>query len=269
MPRKKTISLKRNCPQRSEAEADLLSEEPPESSQKIHKVHHDKDDDNDLSVVAVETITPEPGQDDGSSSILEKDKLMLMAQTIQTLKQERDFLRQTVLKLSNRGAKKVKKVLDTSTECSTSNTDEESMTSSSSSESPDSDIPRKKRKSHKKTKRASRSKSTKHSTRATTPDDVLRRYNKVFNAYKKEGSISKACAKVGVDRNTLALTAVVAEIQLVDAEFYRSIPKFRTKEEKLFDFAKRCLQSLTTDLKSVIENAKQERKLLPIKYKFR
>ncbi|RXN22989.1 coiled-coil domain-containing protein 106 [Labeo rohita] len=267
MPRKKGVSLKRTCPQRSEPDAmDLLNEEQADAAQQIDQGSHGKDDDNDLSVVAV--ANPETGRDDESSSLAEKNKVMVMAQEIKALEEERDFLRQTVLKLSNRGPKKEKKkVLDTSTECSTSDTDEDSLTSSSSSESPDSDITRKKRRRghKKKIKRASRSKSTKHSSRATTPDDVLQRYNKVFHAFKKEGSIRKACTKVGVDRNTLALTAVVAEIQLVDPEFYRSIPK----EEKLFDFAKRCLQSLTADLKSAIENAKKERKLLPITYKLR
>ncbi|XP_048015584.1 uncharacterized protein LOC125248046 [Megalobrama amblycephala] len=231
MPRKKGFSLKRNCPQRSEPDAmDLLNKDQADVAQHIDEEHHGKDGDNDLSVVAV--ATPEPGQDNETSSLAEKGKLMFMAQAIKALEEERDFLRQTVLKLSNRGAKKqVKKILDTSTECSTSDTDEESLISSSSSESPDSDIPRKRKRGHKKkTKSASRSKSAKHSSRATTPDDVLKRYNKVFRAFNKEGSISKACTKVGVDRNTLALTAVVAEIQLVDPEFYRNIPKFRAKE---------------------------------------
>ncbi|XP_036378696.1 coiled-coil domain-containing protein 106-like [Megalops cyprinoides] len=170
-----------------------------------------------------------------------------------------------------RGAKKeVKKILDMSIDSSTSDTDEESLTSSSSSESSDGDVPRKRRRGHKKkTKKANRSKSTKHSSRATTLDDILKPYNKVFNSFKKEGSISKACTKVGVGRNTLALTAVVAEIQLADPEFYQSIPEFRAKEEKLFHFAKRCLESLTADLRSAIENAKKECKPLPIKYKLR
>ncbi|KAG1952175.1 coiled-coil domain-containing protein [Pimephales promelas] len=208
------------------------------------------------------------GGHEESSSLGEKDKLMFMAQAIKALEEERDFLRQAVLKLSNRGAKKkVKKILDSSTECSTSGTDEESLSSCSSSESSDSDIPRKKKRGHKKKTKSSTRSNTKHSSRATTPEDVLKRYNKVFHAFKKEGSISKACTKVGVDRNTLALTAVVAEIQLVDPEFYRSIPKFRLKDEKLCDFAKRCLQSMTADLKSTIENAKKELpEELPCKY---
>ncbi|KAG1954693.1 coiled-coil domain-containing protein 106-like isoform X2 [Pimephales promelas] len=264
MPRKKGVSLKRNCLQRSATDdMDLLDKDVAQ-----HEAHQGKVDDNDFPMVAV--ASPEAGGHEESSSLGEKDKLMFMAQAIKALEEERDFLRQTVLKLSNRGAKKkVKKILDSSTECSTSGTDEESLSSCSSLESSDSDIPRKKKRGHKKKTKSSTRSNTKHSSRATTPEDVLKRYNKVFHAFKKEGSISKACTKVGVDRNTLALTAVVAEIQLVDPEFYRSIPKFRLKDEKLCDFAKRCLQSMTADLKSTIENAKKERKLLPITYKLR
>ncbi|XP_067272632.1 uncharacterized protein [Pseudorasbora parva] len=81
-----------------------------------------------------------------SSSLEDKDKLMVMAQAIKALEEERDFLRQTVLKLSNRGVKtKVKKLLDSSTECSSSGTDEESLSSCSSSESSDSNITRKRK----------------------------------------------------------------------------------------------------------------------------
>ncbi|XP_067272560.1 coiled-coil domain-containing protein 106-like [Pseudorasbora parva] len=267
MPRKKGASLKRNCLQGSAPDAmDLLDKDDP--AKQIDEEYHGKDDDNDLSIV--EVASPEAGGHEESSSLEDKDKLMVMAQAIKALEEERDFLRQTVLKLSNRGVKtKVKKLLDSSTECSTSGTDEESLSSCSSSESSDCNITRKRKRGHKKkTKRATRS-NTKHSSRATTPEDVLKRYNKVLHAFKKEGSISKACTKVGVDRNTLALTAVVAEIQLVNPEFFRSIAKFRVKEEKLCDFAKRCLESLTADLRSDIEKSKKEHKLLPIKYKLR
>ncbi|CAM4557286.1 unnamed protein product [Leuciscus chuanchicus] len=189
MPRKKVVSLKRNCLQRSAPDTmDLLDKDDP--ARQIDEEHQGKEDgDNDFSIV--EVASPEAG-----------------------------------------AKKKVKKILDSSTECSTRGTDEESLSSCSSSESSDSNIPRKWKRGHKK------------KTKTTTPEDVQKRYNKVLHAFKKEGSISKACTKVGVDRNTLALTAVVAEIQLVDPEFYRSISKFRVKEEKLCDFVKRCLQSL-------------------------
>jgi len=66
----------------------------------------------------------------------------------------------------DRGAKKkVKKILDSSTECSTSGTDEESLSSCSSSESSDSDIPRKKKRGHKKKTKSSTRSNTKHSSR--------------------------------------------------------------------------------------------------------
>ncbi|RXN38181.1 butyrophilin 2 [Labeo rohita] len=60
MPRKKRVSLKRTCPQRSETDAmDLLNEEQANAAQQIDQGSHGKDDDNDLSVVAV--ANPETG----------------------------------------------------------------------------------------------------------------------------------------------------------------------------------------------------------------
>lgn len=75
-------------------------------------------------------------------------------------------LTKCVIVFLDRGAKKkVKKILDSSTESSTSGTDEESLSSCSSSESSDSNIPRKRKRGHKKkTKSATRS-NKKHSSR--------------------------------------------------------------------------------------------------------
>lgn len=79
--------------------------------------------------------------------------------------------------------------------------------------------------------------------------------------------MTRAFTKVGVDRNTLALSAV--EIQIIDPEFYRSIPQFQPQQEKLFDFAQRCSEALTNEVKASIISAKKSGQLLPIKYKFR
>lgn len=161
MPRKKGVSLKRKCLQSSAPDAmDLLDKGDP--AQQIDEEHQDKDSDNDFSIVAV--ASPEAGGREEPSSFGEKDKLMFMAQEIKALEEERDFLRQTVLKLSNRGAKKkAKKILVSSTECSTSGTDEESVSSCSSSESSDGNIPRKRKRGHKKKSKSATRSNTKHS----------------------------------------------------------------------------------------------------------
>lgn len=68
---------------------------------------------------------------------------------------------------------------------------------------------------------------------ARTTDDVVHRYQKVMKAYKIQGSMSKAFKTVGVDRNTLALSAPLAEIAIACPKFLKSLPPFNLKKEKL------------------------------------
>ncbi len=77
--------------------------------------------------------------------------------------------------------------------------------------------------------------------------------------------MTRAFMKVGVDRNTIALSAVVAEIQIIDPECYRSIPQFQPQQDKLFDFAQRCSEALTMRCKPQLSQQKKSGQLLPIK----
>ncbi|CAM4731006.1 unnamed protein product [Leuciscus chuanchicus] len=105
--------------------------------------------------------------------------------------------------------------------------------------------------------------------RARTIDDVVRRYHKVAKAYKSQGSMNKAFKFVGVDRNTLALSAPLAEISIKAPKFLKSLPPFNLKKEKLLDYSKRCAESMTPEVRAKIEELKAKGKLLPIKYKYR
>ena len=104
---------------------------------------------------------------------------------------------------------------------------------------------------------------------ARTTDDLVRRYHKVAKAYKSQGSMSKAFKIVGVDRNTLALSAPLAEITIAAPKFLKSLPPFNLKKEKLLDYSKRCAESVTPEVRAKIEELKAKGKLLPIKYKYR
>lgn len=104
---------------------------------------------------------------------------------------------------------------------------------------------------------------------ARTIDDVVRRYHKVAKAYKSLGSMNKAFKFVGVDRNTLALSAPLAEITMAAPKFLKSLPPFNLKKEKLLDYSKRCAESMTPEVRAKIEELKAKGKLLPIKYKYR
>ncbi|KAI7789914.1 coiled-coil domain-containing protein 106-like [Triplophysa rosa] len=105
--------------------------------------------------------------------------------------------------------------------------------------------------------------------RARTTDDVVRRYHKVLKAYKNQGSMTKAFKTVGVDRNTLALSAPLAEISIACPKFLKSLPPFNIKKDKLLEYSKRCAESMTPEVTTKIEDLKAKGKLLPIKYKYR
>ncbi|XDV26301.1 hypothetical protein PO909_030051 [Leuciscus waleckii] len=81
--------------------------------------------------------------------------------------------------------------------------------------------------------------------------------------------MNKAFKFVGVDRNTLALSAPLAEITIAAPKFLKSLPPFNLKKEKLLDYSKRCAESMTPEVRAKIEELKAKGKLLPIKYKYR
>ncbi|KAI7809223.1 putative coiled-coil domain-containing protein 106-like [Triplophysa rosa] len=180
-----------------------------------------------------------------SEKAVEESPVDNLLKRIEALEQERDFLSHTLASVCGKEKKKKKK--DTSSESDELNSSSSSSLPSSSSE----DERCHKKKSKKRTQK--------------TGQDLLspvREIQKVLHAYKKEGSMTRAFKKVEVDRNTLALTAVVAEIQITNPEFYRSIPQFQPQQEKLLDFAQRCSEALTTEMKGCIASCR-------LKYKFR
>ena len=82
-------------------------------------------------------------------------------------------------------------------------------------------------------------------------------------------SISKACVHVGVDRNTVAATAVIAEA-IIAAEGVAELPPINTKQT-LADYAVVCKHYIESNaqLEEKIEKMKKEGELLPIKYRFK
>ncbi|KAL0993666.1 hypothetical protein UPYG_G00111310 [Umbra pygmaea] len=190
-----------------------------------------------------------------------KRKVKDLTQEVDNLKDERDFLRSTLQAITRKGNqnKKSRK---------TSSTSSSGDTSTSSDTSRDEE-----KKKGKKNMKARNSKmSNCHPLsigRARTPEEVLRRYQKVLKAFKKLGSMSKAFQFVGTDRNTMALSSTLAEILIVEPKHIKSIQEFDPKKEKLLDYCKRCFLSLTPELKKNIEEKKANGRLLPLTPKFR
>ncbi|MGH0118504.1 UNVERIFIED_CONTAM: hypothetical protein FKN15_016839, partial [Acipenser sinensis] len=67
---------------------------------------------------------------------------------------------------------------------------------------------------------------------ATSPEDVLKRYQMVLHTFKSEGSMQKALKRVKVDRDTLALTTPSAEIMIAAPHFMSEIGSFKPLQEK-------------------------------------
>ncbi|KAK0135331.1 Coiled-coil domain-containing protein 106 [Merluccius polli] len=102
--------------------------------------------------------------------------------------------------------------------------------------------------------------------RAHGPDEVIARYRKVLKAYKKKNSITAACRIVGVDRNTIALNAPIAELSIAAPEKFAEFKDQHTTKHKLGDFAGKCRDAIRDcpDIDDTVRALKKSGKLLPV-----
>lgn len=103
-----------------------------------------------------------------------------------------------------------------------------------------------------------------------SPEDVVHRYRAVLKEFRRTRSVSLSCRTLDVDRNTIALTAIIAEIVIAaEGENFGPLPVF--KEDTVGNYAKTCKAFLEGNkpLGEKINKMKQDSELLPIKYKFR
>ncbi|XP_059189946.1 coiled-coil domain-containing protein 106-like [Centropristis striata] len=94
--------------------------------------------------------------------------------------------------------------------------------------------------------------------------DIIKRYKAVLKRYSEGGSMKTAFEEVGVDRNTIARTAVVAELCLAAPEAFSALDRWNDKIEKLSAFVDRCRAAVTTEIKEQINRMKEDGILLPI-----
>ncbi|XP_065131599.1 uncharacterized protein [Paramisgurnus dabryanus] len=177
------------------------------------------------------------------------------------LKEERDFLREQLkCALENRQPRQKEKMQN---DASSESESGESSTFSDTSDSSDKHPKRKQKRKHK-------VREEKHATirRVQTPDDVLQRYKAILKSFMKTRSVSHSCKQHNVDRNTIALTAIIAELQII-ATPELHIPEFQGGT--LQKYAKECKEYMDTnpEVFNKINEMKRKRELLPIRYKFR
>ena len=103
------------------------------------------------------------------------------------------------------------------------------------------------------------------------PEDVVHRYRAVLKEFRRTRSVNLSCQTLDVDRNTIALTAIIAEIMIAtEGENFGPLPAF-TEGDTVGNYAKTCKDFLEGNkpLGDKITKMKKESELLPMKYKFR
>lgn len=78
--------------------------------------------------------------------------------------------------------------------------------------------------------------------------------------------MSEAFRHLGIDRNTIANTASIAELHLAGEDVVHLVGRFRQGEETLVNYAQRCTMVIDrdSDLSRKIERMKANGELLPI-----
>ncbi|XP_035533261.1 coiled-coil domain-containing protein 106-like, partial [Morone saxatilis] len=72
------------------------------------------------------------------------------------------------------------------------------------------------------------------------PEDAVHRYRAVLKEFRRTRSISLSCESLSVDRNTIALTAIIAEVWIAaEGEDFGLLPEF-TEEDTVGKYAKTC-----------------------------
>lgn len=95
---------------------------------------------------------------------------------------------------------------------------------------------------------------------------VIHRYKQVLSAFIKKKTMSEAFRHLGIDRNTIANTASIAELHLAGKDMVSLVGMFRQGEETLVSYAQRCTLVIDSDaeLSRKIDEMKVCGQLLPI-----
>ena len=101
-----------------------------------------------------------------------------------------------------------------------------------------------------------------------SPEDVVHRYQAVLKVFRRNRSMTNTCEELGVDRNTIAGTAVIADVMIATEGADFGEPLFKEKQT-LANYAKLCKAFLDANkpLQEQIEKMRKATELLPIKYR--
>ncbi|XP_073343886.1 uncharacterized protein [Pagrus major] len=149
--------------------------------------------------------------------------------------------------------------------CSSSDSSDSGSEGSESSEVSAASSEHRRKKHHKDKKRSKKGKDYSRK-RATGVQYVIHRYKQVLSAFIKKKSMSEAFRHLGIDRNTIANTASIAELHLAGIDMVPLVGMFRQGEETLVSYAQRCTLVIDSDsdLSRKIDQMKANGELLPI-----
>ncbi|XP_011606398.1 coiled-coil domain-containing protein 106-like [Takifugu rubripes] len=149
--------------------------------------------------------------------------------------------------------------------CSSSDGSPSGSEASDSSEASAASSEHRRKKHHKEKKRSKKTKDYSRK-RATGVQYVIHRYKQVLTAFVKKKNMSEAFRHLGIDRNTIANTASIAELHLAGVDFVHLVGRFRQGEETLVNYAQRCTMVIDSDsdLSQKIDQMKANGELLPI-----
>ncbi|CAK6983222.1 coiled-coil domain-containing protein 106-like, partial [Scomber scombrus] len=80
--------------------------------------------------------------------------------------------------------------------------------------------------------------------RVTNPDQAVSRYKKILRLFNRGRTMSAAFKCVGVDWNTVVVTAPIVELFIVAPSKYKELLKSHNSQVKLSEFATKCATSV-------------------------
>ncbi|XP_041669609.1 coiled-coil domain-containing protein 106-like isoform X2 [Cheilinus undulatus] len=215
-----------------------------------------------------------------------QERIAALERQVEDLMQDRKFLRSQIENLtSNRTlhtfaspspvteAPKASKVQHSENKskkrervsCSSSDSSNSDSAESDSSEVSAASSEHRRKKHHKDKKRSKKGRDYCRK-RATGVQYVIHRYKQVLSAFIKKKNMSEAFRHLGIDRNTIANTASIAELHLAGKDMVPLVGAFRQGEETLVSYAQRCTLVIDSDpeLARRIDQMKANSELLPI-----
>lgn len=182
-------------------------------------------------------------------------KMDQQKEKIKALEEERDFLREQMKKLvDSRSSSSGKKV---------------HSSSSASSDHDSSEEEERKKKKVKKSKKSPRKAEGIFGKRITDLKGVINRYQAILKAFQKSRSINRSCEKYDVDRNTLAYTAIIAEVHIAAETESSQIPIYTGGPIHKYAHTVKAFLDGHPQLKAKTEKMKADGELIPIAHKLK